>query len=141
MFIDKLISVKVKKTNAMLELIRRSISCLAGLLLRKLFIDFILSILTISWVWTNIMSTIFEKIFNHFGKCATLSCKTCGGFHLLIYSERIWQLYANKAPKYKGRGLQANFFYFRTIKTWNELPKEIVHSTSNDSFKNKLDQA
>ena len=33
-----------------------------------------------------------------------------------------------KAPKDSARGLQANFFYFRTIKTWNELPKEIVHA-------------
>ena len=24
------------------------------------------------------------------------------------------------------------------IKTWNELPKEIVHATSIDSFKNEL---
>ena len=43
-----------------------------------------------------------------------------------------------KAPKDGVRGLQANFFYFRTIKTWNELPKEVVHAKSIDSFKNKL---
>ena len=46
-----------------------------------------------------------------------------------------------RAPKDGLRRLQANFFYFRTIKTWNELPKEIVHATSIDSFKNKLDEA
>ena len=46
-----------------------------------------------------------------------------------------------KAPKDGVRGLQANFFYFRTIKTWNELPKEIVHAKSINSFKNKLDEA
>ena len=46
-----------------------------------------------------------------------------------------------KAPKDGMRGLQANFFFFRTIKTWNELPKEIVHAKSIDSFKNKLDEA
>ena len=46
-----------------------------------------------------------------------------------------------KAPKDGVRGLQANFFYFRTIKTWNELPKEIVHAKSIDSFKNKLAEA
>ena len=44
-----------------------------------------------------------------------------------------------KAPKDGVRQLQADFFYFRTIKTWNELPKEIVHAKSIDSFKNKLD--
>ena len=39
------------------------------------------------------------------------------------------------------RGPQQNVFYFRTIKTWNELPKEIVHAKSIDSFENKLDEA
>ena len=46
-----------------------------------------------------------------------------------------------KAPKDGVIELQANFFYFRTIKTWNELPKGIVHAKSIDSFKNKLDEA
>ena len=46
-----------------------------------------------------------------------------------------------KAPKDGLRGPQPNFFYFQTIKTWNELPKEIVHAKSIDSFKNELDDA
>ena len=46
-----------------------------------------------------------------------------------------------KAPKDGASGLQANFFYFRTIKTWNELPKKMVHAKSIDSFKNELDEA
>ena len=46
-----------------------------------------------------------------------------------------------KAPKDDVRGLQANFIYVRMIKTWNELPKEIVHAKSIDSFKNILDEA
>ena len=46
-----------------------------------------------------------------------------------------------KASKDHVRGLHKNFFYFRTIKTWNELPKEIIHAKSIDSFKNKLDEA
>ena len=46
-----------------------------------------------------------------------------------------------KAPKDGVRGLQANFFYFQIIKTWNELPKEIVLAKSIDSFKNKLHEA
>ena len=48
----------------------------------------------------------------------------------------VWQ-----ALKDGVRGLQANFFYFRTIKTWNELPKEIIHTKCIDSFKIKLDEA
>ena len=43
-----------------------------------------------------------------------------------------------KVPKDGVRGLQANFFYFWTIKTRNELLKEFVHAKS---FKNKLDKA
>ena len=46
-----------------------------------------------------------------------------------------------KAPKDGVGELQAIFFYFRTIKTWNESPKDIVHGKSIDSFKNKLDEA
>ena len=47
----------------------------------------------------------------------------------------------SKAPKDGVRGLRVNFFYFRTIKTWNELPKEIVDGKFIDSFKNELDEA
>ena len=46
-----------------------------------------------------------------------------------------------KASKDHLRGLHKNFFYFRTIKTWNELPKEIIHAKSIDSVENKLDEA
>ena len=45
-----------------------------------------------------------------------------------------------KAFKDGMRGLQTNFFYFQTIKTWNELPKEIAYAKSINSFKNKLDE-
>ena len=34
-----------------------------------------------------------------------------------------------------------NFFFFQTVKTRNELPKEIVNATSIDLFKNKLHEA
>ena len=43
-----------------------------------------------------------------------------------------------KALKDGVRELQTNFFYFQTIKTWNELPKEMVHAKSIDLFKNNL---
>ena len=45
-----------------------------------------------------------------------------------------------KATKDGVRGLETNFFYFRTIQTWNELPKEIIHVKSINLFKNKLDE-
>ena len=39
------------------------------------------------------------------------------------------------------RGFQTNSFYFRTVKIWNELPKEVVHATDVSNFKEKLDNA
>ena len=47
-----------------------------------------------------------------------------------------------KAPKDRvlSLWLQENFFYYRVIKTWNELTKEIVYVKSMDLFKNKLDE-
>ena len=46
-----------------------------------------------------------------------------------------------KAPKDRVRGLQEKFFYYRVIKTWTELTKEIVYVKSMGLFKNKLDEA
>ena len=45
-----------------------------------------------------------------------------------------------KAPKDGVRRLQANFFYFWIIKTWNELPEGIVRAKSIHPFKNKSDE-
>ena len=36
------------------------------------------------------------------------------------------------------RGPQTNSYYHRVVKTWNELPKEVVTAESINSFKNKL---
>ena len=44
-------------------------------------------------------------------------------------------------PKDGIRGLQTNSFYYRTIKTWNDLPKEVVNAKDINSFKEKLDEA
>ena len=37
------------------------------------------------------------------------------------------------------RGIQANFFYYRTIKNRNELPRNVVNATTINSFKKQLD--
>ena len=37
------------------------------------------------------------------------------------------------------RGIQSNSFYYRTAKTWNNLPKEVVDARNLNSFKNLLD--
>ena len=38
-------------------------------------------------------------------------------------------------------GIQANSFYYRTIKNWNELPRNVVSATTVNSFKKQLDDA
>ena len=37
------------------------------------------------------------------------------------------------------RGVQANSFYFRTLRAWNALPRNVVESVSLSAFKNNLD--
>ena len=36
------------------------------------------------------------------------------------------------------RGIQTNSYYFRTVKTWNELPKDVVNSPTISIFKKRL---
>ena len=36
------------------------------------------------------------------------------------------------------RGVQTNSFYYRCIKQWNDLPEEVVNSTSLPTFKKRL---
>ena len=47
----------------------------------------------------------------------------------------------SRIPRDGVRGVQNNSFYFRTIKTWNELPAHVVNSTSVYVFKKNLDLA
>ena len=49
-------------------------------------------------------------------------------------------------PKAGTRGIQANSFYYRTIKNWdelpwNELPRNVVNATTINSFKKQHDDA
>ena len=39
------------------------------------------------------------------------------------------------------RGTQTNSFYFRSVKQWNELPREVVESPSVTVFKKEIDLA
>ena len=39
------------------------------------------------------------------------------------------------------RGLQSNSFYYRNIKTWNNLPKGVVDAKDINNFKQILDEA
>ena len=50
-----------------------------------------------------------------------------------------FQLIQN-APKDGVRGVQKNFFYQRTIKTWNDLPRDVAGAKTINEFKNKLDE-
>ena len=45
-----------------------------------------------------------------------------------------------KSPKDGVRGLQTNSFYYRTMKTWNNLPTEVVNASNLELFKRRLDQ-
>ena len=47
----------------------------------------------------------------------------------------VWQM-----AKDGTRGVQANSFYFRTTKTWNNLPREVVNASNINTFKNLLDK-
>ena len=51
-----------------------------------------------------------------------------------------FQLVENK-PSDGVRGIQYNSFYFRTTRTWNELPRNVVDATTMDDFKKELDDA
>ena len=44
-------------------------------------------------------------------------------------------------PKDGSRGVQFNSFYFRTITPWNNLPSDVVNSTTVTSFKKQLNEA
>ena len=45
------------------------------------------------------------------------------------------------APNDGERGPQRNSFYYRTVNTWNNLPKSVVEAGNINSFKNELDSA
>ena len=49
------------------------------------------------------------------------------------------QLY-DRAPKDGSRGVQANSFYFRMPKVWNDLPSYVVESKALNTFKIRLDK-
>ena len=49
-----------------------------------------------------------------------------------------FQLVEN-TPKDGTRGVQSNSFYYRSVKTWNSLPREVVNAKDITEFKNKLD--
>ena len=45
-----------------------------------------------------------------------------------------------KSPKDGIRGLQTNSFYYRTMSTWNNLPRNVVDAQNLNTFKNRLDE-
>ena len=44
-------------------------------------------------------------------------------------------------PKDGTRGLQTNSFYYRVIRTWNNLPRIVVNECTINSFECRLDKA
>ena len=51
-----------------------------------------------------------------------------------------YQIYQRR-PRDGLRGLQTNSFYFRVVKQWNGLPKQVVEAPNTNVFKNRLDKA
>ena len=51
-----------------------------------------------------------------------------------------FQIIWNK-PTDGTRGLQANYFYFRTAAIWNNLPEKVVNAININTFKSRLDKA
>ena len=49
-----------------------------------------------------------------------------------------YQLYEPR-PRDGTRGIQSNSFYYRTARTWNSLPKEVINAVNINRFKNLLD--
>ena len=49
-----------------------------------------------------------------------------------------FQLY-NRTAKDGIRGIQNNSFYYRSVKTWNNLPRNVVNAKDVNVFKAKLD--
>ena len=43
-------------------------------------------------------------------------------------------------PKDGIRGIQSNSFYYRSQKTWNELPNEVVNAKDINTFKTLIDK-
>ena len=43
-------------------------------------------------------------------------------------------------PKDGVCGLQSNSFYYRHVRTWNNLPAEVVNTVTINTFKNNLDK-
>ena len=46
----------------------------------------------------------------------------------------------DRKPKDGIRGTQTNSFFYRSTKTWNDLPRHIVNATHINSFKTLLDE-
>ena len=46
----------------------------------------------------------------------------------------------DRKPKDGIRGIQSNSFFYRSTKTWNDLPRRIVNATHINSFKTRLDE-
>ena len=44
----------------------------------------------------------------------------------------------SRIPRDDTRGVQTNYFYFRTVRTWIHLPEEVVNATTVKSFKRLL---
>ena len=80
-------------------------------------------------VYRRVRGDVIE-VFKQFHCCDNCTYLKTSDLETVLVEKHDYQL-EWKTPKDDTRGLQANFFFLRTIKAWNELPKEILHAKSS----------
>ena len=79
------------------------------------------------------------EVFKHFHSYDRITLSSSFQPRLRTSRKHNFQLY-QRNPKDGIRGLQSNSFYYRVIKTWNNLPKHVVNAGNTNIFKNRLDE-
>lgn len=135
---------KVKKENSMVGLIRRSFSYLSPDLFRQLYSTFVRPYLE----YANYILTLeyrrafgdMIEVYKHLHHYEISSIPT--KFVARTRPSRKHNFELNRNFANDGlRGIQTNSFYYRSIVNWNNLPKEVVNSSSITIFKKRLNLA
>ena len=79
-------------------------------------------------------------VYKHIHKYGKLTLSNSFDLQMRASRKHDFQL-APRVPCDGARGVQTNSFFFRSIRTWNNLPKNVVDSLSVSSFKSNLDKA
>ena len=80
------------------------------------------------------------EIFKHFHSYENCTLLKISDLENVLVENTTTNCYG-KHPKMARVDSKQTFSTSERSKTWNELPKKIVHAKSIDSFKNKIDEA